>query len=539
MSVKIFGHINPDTDSIASAIALEALKRAMGMEARAYRLGPVNRETAYVLDRFDHELPPLLGDVRVQVSDLAYDRTPAMGPDASILKTFNFMKDHKIRTLPIIDEARKLLGIVTMRDISMALITGNYYRLSTSFRNVIDGLNARVYHQAHDQIEGNIMVAAYHYGTFKREVPLTPSTVMLVGDRFDVIERAIEHGVQLIIVTGGLEVSDHLMDLAIAHGVSLIGSPHDTYITSKLVNQLNYIHQIMKSKHLVTFRETAYLEELKEEMQTNQHSRYPVIDDQGGYLGTVARRHILNPGRKRVILVDHNEYGQSAEGIEEAEILEVVDHHKLGDLSTHVPICFRNMPVGSTNTIIYNLYREQGIAIEPGIAGLMIAGIISDTLYFKSPTTTDQDKRVVEELLKLVDLDLDAFALDMFREGTKIEGADVESLVMKDFKAFNLHGYKVGICQLFTLDTEHLFERKEEILEKLSSLHESKDHHLTLMMITDIIREGSYLLYEAQNERLLSLAFGGKMHQGRFVEGVVSRKKQTIPRLLEAFNVLG
>lgn len=537
MSIYVIGHKNPDTDSITSAITYSNLKKKLGYNTKPYRLGEMNLESKFVLDYFAVEPIQAIDNVKIQLQDLAFDKIKALTSDVSIRYTYNYMSENRVRTQPIVNESNELIGIVTMRDIAMSLISGNYYKINTSLENVSRDLEAEVLNEGDISIDGNILIMAYHYDTIKKQEEVDQDSIVIVGDRYDIIELCIKEQVKLIIITGNVKIPEHLTNLAKIYGVSMVRTQFDSYTTAKYINQVNFLSSIMITTP-ITFNAKDYLEDFKEEIQNQPHSNYPIIDDDHKYLGMVNRRHILNPGKKKVILVDHNEYRQSAEGLNEAEILEIVDHHKLGDISTTLPITFRNSPVGSTNTIVYQMYQEQGIVIEPKIAGLMIAGILSDTLLLKSPTTTTMDREAIKGLEKIIDIDINDFAMEMFKEGTSLTGQSTEEIFHKDFKEFHLYGEKVGIAQVFTLDIEDVFNRKEEFIEYIKDIFNSKEHYLTLLLVTDILNEGSYLLFEAQNKQLLSIAFDRRIEEGDYVENLVSRKKQVLPKIMKAINIL-
>lgn len=537
MSIYVIGHKNPDTDSITSAITYSNLKNELGFDTKPYRLGEMNLESKFVLDYFDVKRIKAIDNVKIQLRDLEFDKIQALSPDVSIRYTYNYMSENRVRTQPIINDSNELIGIVTMRDIAMNLISGNYYKINTSLENISGDLEAKILNDANNTIDGNILIMAYHYDTIKRQNEVDKDSIVIVGDRYDIIELCIKEQVKLIIITGNATIPEHLINLAKIYGVSMVRTDFDSYTTAKYINQVNYLSSIMIKKP-ITFNANDYLEDFKEEIQNHAHSNYPIVNDDQEYLGMVNRRHILNPGKKKVILVDHNEYRQSAEGLNEADILEIVDHHKLGDISTTLPIAFRNSPVGSTNTIVYQMYQEQNISIEPKIAGLMISGILSDTLLLKSPTTTLMDREAIKGLEKIIDIDIHDFAMKMFKKGTSLTGQSTEEIFHKDFKEFHLYGEKVGIAQVFTLDIEDVFNRKEDFIEYIKQIFNSKEHYLTLLLVTDILNEGSYLLFEAQNKQLLSIAFDRRIEEGDYVENLVSRKKQVLPKIMKAINIL-
>lgn len=537
-NVMIFGHRNPDTDSVTSAIALSYLKNQTQYNAMPCILGDLTKETEFVLDYFEVEHPKKIQNVKIQLKDLLYDRIMALEPSNSILTAYKHMNLYKIRTLPIVDSEGYLIGIVTMKDIAMSAIHGDLHTLNTTFSNIRSDLKAETLNYAHSDVNGKISITAFHDSSIIKEDIFGPDYIVITGDRFDIIEYAIQRKVQLIVVTGNKKIPELLIEKAAVSGVNMIKTPYDTYYTSKLINQTNFVSSIMQRERLVRFKENEYMENCREIIQTSKHSKFPLVDEKGKYLGIIGRTHFLNPTKKNVILVDHNEYAQSAEGLNEANVLEIIDHHKIGDISTSLPISFRNMPVGSTNTIIFQLFKEENIDIPKHIAGLMMSGIISDTLFLKSPTTTVFDEMAVDKLAEITGIKTDAFALDMFKNGTSLAGQSVTDVLFSDFKEFMLEGCKIAISQVFTLNFEEILDNQEQYLETIRTVHHDKDHYLTLMVITDIIKEGSYMLFESKNDSIMSLAFEKAVEQGTFINNCVSRKKQIIPKLINALNIL-
>ncbi len=537
-NVMIFGHKNPDTDSVTSAIALSYLKNQTQYHALPCVLGDLSKESEFVLDYFNVDYPHRIDDVKIQLKDLLYDRIMALEPSNSILTATKHMNDNKIRTLPIVDSEGYLIGIVTMKDIAMSAIHGDLHSLNTTFSNIKSDLKAETLNYAHSDVNGRISITAFHDNSIIEEDIFGQNTVVITGDRFDIIDYAIQRKVQLIIVTGNKKIPELLIEKAAVTGVNMLKTPYDTYYTSKLINQTNFVSSIMKRERLVRFKENEYLENCREIIQTSKHSKFPLIDEKGRYLGIIGRTHFLNPAKKNVILVDHNEYAQSADGLSEANVLEIIDHHKIGDISTSLPILFRNMPVGSTNTIIYQLFKEEQIEIPKEIAGLMMSGIISDTLFLKSPTTTVFDEMAVGKLAEITDIKADTFALEMFRKGTSLAGKSVSDVFFNDFKEFMLEGCKIAISQVFTLNFQEILDSQSVYLEAIKKVHYDKDHYLTLMVVTDIIEEGSYMLFESKNDSIMSLAFEKSVEQGTFINNCVSRKKQIIPKLINALNIL-
>ncbi|MDD2432345.1 MAG: putative manganese-dependent inorganic diphosphatase [Clostridia bacterium] len=534
--IYVFGHKSPDTDSVTSAIALSALKNKLGYDTEPGILGPLNKETKYVLDYFKVAYPRSIDNVKTQLRDLNYDQVTGIGPKQSILFAYKLMEENNIKVLPIVDKEHTLLGIVAMKDIAMGLIKGDFYHLETEIGNIVDALEGVLLTGDDLEIEGTISVISYYYDTMVKGHLLNENSIVIVGDRYDVIDHAITRGVKLVIVTGGKEIPDKYIDKAEKKGINLVLVKQSTYAAAKLLNQCNYVSSIMKTEDIVKFNENEYLDEVKEELVTNRHSQYPVVTEDNKYLGFVSRRHILKPNRKKVILVDHNEYAQSVEGLDEAEIIEVVDHHKIGDILTTTPIEFRNMPVGSTCTIVFNLFKENKVSLDKKIVGLLLAGIISDTLALKSPTTTSLDIEAVKELKELLKLDVKKFALAMFKAGTSLEGQSVSEIFYKDFKEFKVKEHKIGIGQVFTLDIEDIFNRKDEFLEFINDVQVKNDYYLTLLLITDILKKGSYLLFQGKENGIIADVFDTEAEQGIFIRDVVSRKKQVIPQVMAAVN---
>ncbi|SHH53525.1 putative manganese-dependent inorganic diphosphatase [Tepidibacter thalassicus] len=528
MSILVFGHKNPDTDSVTSAIAFSYLKNKLGFDTKPCVLGDLRKEAKFVLDYFKLSYPNSITNVKTQVKDLNYDKVKGITADFSILHAYKIMEHNNLKTLPVVNENNQLLGIITTKDIAMQLIKGDVHNIKTSLSNIASDLNGKILVNCHDIVNGKLSIIAFYYKTI--EGTLSEKDIIIVGDRYDIIEHAIASKVQLIIVTGGNEIPEKYLNSAKENNVSIISVPFDTYTTSKLINQTNFVSSIMKSD-ILKFEDSEYIDNIKDDMLSTNFRYYPVINKNNIFLGFMERKHLLNSNKKKVILVDHNELAQSAEGIEQAEILEIIDHHKIGGISTSVPINFRNMTVGSTCTIVYNMFKENNIEIPYEIAGILISGIISDTLLFKSPTTTDMDKKAVEELNKILNLDIEKYAMEMFKAGTSLEGYSIEQIVNMDFKEFNLEGLKTGIGQVFTLDTDAIFSKKDDFLNYINNT----EYDICLLAITDILKEGSYLLYKAE-DKLISTAFNVEGHQGVFVDGAVSRKKQLVPKLTEAIK---
>lgn len=534
MATLIFGHKNPDTDSVTSAISLSYLKNQMGIEAKPKVLGKIGKETKYILDYFKVKEPKLIKDVKIQLKDLEFEPIEGITTETSILKAFELMADDYIKVLPVLDEKQHLKGVVSMKDIAIGVIKKNIYDINNSLESITDDLKGKILVNGNKQIDGNIKIASLFHETLQGK--LGNDDVLITGDRYDIFAQAIESKIKLLIVTGGVGVPEEYLVSARENGVSVISVEQDTFTTSKLINQCNKVSTIMNT-NIIKFSCEEYLVDIKGEMEDSRVRNFPVIDRQNVFLGFVTKSHIINPQRKRVILVDHNEYEQSADGLREAEIVEVVDHHKVGNITTSMPINFRINPVGSTCTIVYNMFKENDVEIPHDMAGMMISGIISDTLLFRSPTTTDQDRIAVEGLNKILNLDLEKYAMDLFKAGTSLEGFSIEEIFYRDFKQFEIEGHKIGVGQVFTLDIDQILGRKDEYLEFMDQAHEENDFYLTLLVITDILKEGSYILFKSSQPRLIATAFDVEEVQGIFIEGMVSRKKQVVPNITKAIHL--
>lgn len=534
MATLIFGHKNPDTDSITSAIALSYLKNQLGYNTKPYSLDLINRETKYVLDFFGVEEPETIENVKIQLQDLELDFTEGISPDKSIIDVFNLFKNKNIKTVPVIDDNNHLIGIVTMNDIASGFINSNIYKLDTKLTNLVSCLGGKILTRANENVQGTIAVIAYYIESAIKE--LSGHDIVIVGDRYDVIEEAINARVKLIVITGGKEIPKKYVEMAEKNGVSMVSVDKDTYTTAKLINQSNLISNIMRSEGVVRFNEDEYLTEVMEEMISSNYRNYPVVNQNGQYLGLINKNELINPHKKKIILVDHNEYSQSADGIKEAEIIEVVDHHKIGDIATDIPINFRNYPVGSTCTIIYTMMKESNVQIPYKIAGLLLSGLISDTLMLKSPTTTDIDREVLKELNNILKLDIEKFTLEMLKAGTSLEGFTEKEVFHQDFKEFNIEEYKIGISQVFTLDIESILSKKNNFLDYIQKIQKQNEYYFTLMVVTDVLKEGSYLFFNPENKKIIEKAFEVDPLEGVFIKDVLSRKKQVVPKISQVLR---
>ncbi|MDK2794370.1 MAG: manganese-dependent inorganic pyrophosphatase [Caldanaerobacter sp.] len=535
-TVYVCGHKNPDTDSICSAIAYAHLKRITeGINAIPVRLGPINRETKFVLDYFGIEEPIFIENVYTQVQDIKFDKPLIFKENTSMFEAWNAMMEKNIRTLAVVDDENKLIGIATVGDLAKAYLSSAHelskYRIP--IENLLATLKGEILLRYLDYIEGNILVAAMSKENVLKRIK--EGDTLIVGDREDIQEAAIQKGVKALIITGNNQVSEKILDLAKKHEVTIIKVSPDTFDTVKLLNQSIPLSYVIKKEDIVSFRLTDYIDDVKEVMLKYRYRNFPVLDEEERVVGLLGRRHILDYERKNVILVDHNEFSQAVEGIEQARILEIIDHHRLGTIETDQPILFRNHPVGSTATIINRLYEEKGLIPDPKIAGIMCAAILSDTLVFKSPTCTPEDVRAAKKLAEIAEIDINEFGNQMFKAGTSLEGKTVEEIFYTDFKEFTVNKYKIGIGQVNTLADPG--ELKKDLISFMEKVRSDKGYDILLLMLTDIINEGSEILFVGDNKELLERAFDVKIQNNSFyLPYVISRKKQVLPPLVKAIN---
>ena len=531
----IFGHQKPDTDSITSAIALSYLKNKLGEKTIPCTLGSLNKETSFALKYFNVREPKRLDSVKLQVKDVNYLKNHFITTHFSIIDTFNYMMDNKITTLPIINtETKKLLGIVSMKDISKDQISGNINKLKTSYNNILAAINGIEVLRFNEEIYGNIMIGSYSKETILNDVNLNHETILIMGNRYDVLNHAIDNGVLCIIITGNEQIDNHLLEKAKNNKVNIIRTKSDTFFTSKHIGLSNYISTILNNKDVITFNEKDTLDYVKQVANEVKYSNYPIINYDNECLGVLRLGDIDDVNRKKVILVDHNEFEQSVEGLDQADIIEIIDHHKIGSIGTKAPINFRNMPVGSTNTILYLLYKEHNITIPKDIAGIMMSGILSDTLILKSPTSTKFDEEALNELSKIACVDFEKYGMEMFKAASSLDGMTKEQVLFSDFKNFTIGENKVGIGQILTLDIDQIKKVENEYIDLLNKEAENKGYDIIALFITDIINQGSYIYFNDKSKEIWKKVFGiSLIDEGYFINGCISRKKQIVPNLMK------
>lgn len=536
--VYIFGHKKPDTDSVAGAISFAYLKRKLGINAEARILSEVNKETIYALNRFGFEVPKYLNDVKVELKDIKYNKNYYANQNDSIFSVYNTFNEHGITGIPLVDDHKKFVGYVSLKELANELIKGDTNEINAKFMDIVDVLNASSYYKFDDFISGNVLAVALPFAQFSDFINIYEDTILICG-RDSIIEDAVKHKARLIIVVANKELTKEEIDLIRYNKVNVIVTPYDTFKTSRLITLANPIKTIKRSSSAVCFGPNDYLTDFVEISNKLKHTNYPIVNSKGycdGMLRLIDTNLIT---RKKVILVDHNEPSQSADGLNEADILEIVDHHNIGKISTLLPINFRNMSVGSVNTIIYTLYKENNIEIPSDIAGVMLSGIISDTLLLASPTTTELDKQVAKDLANIAEVDLYKYGKELLKSGVSNDGLTINEIVYKDFKSYATGEVKFGIGQVFTTDFKEYSDRLNEYVDELNHIAENNDYKVACLFVTDILENNSYLLFNDGAKEYLNDAYElSDIKEGEKLMGVISRKKQMVPPIMGVLEKL-
>lgn len=536
--VYVSGHRNPDTDSICSAIAYSYLLKAINRyNAMPVRLGEVNRETEYVLKRFDVEIPVLLKTVKQKVEDLNYDKVTVFSKELTLKTAWDLMKQQNVKSAPILDDHGQLLGLLSTSNIVEGFMekwdSSLLKDAHTPIENVIDTLEASILYLNHDlkTISGDLHIAAMRGEEAKKRIK--PGDIVIVGgDRDDAVNSLIEAQVSLIILTGSLELEKDMLDKLKDKGISVISTPFNTYLTSQQIIQAIPVEYIMQKGDLKIFTTDDTLDHVKEVMSETRFRSYPVLDLNNRCVGSISRFALLKGLRKKVILVDHNERGQSIPGIEEADILEIVDHHRVADIQTVGPLLFRGEPLGSTATIVTKMFEEFDVEIPQAIAGILLGAVVSDTLLFKSPTCTPTDTKIARKLAKIAQVDIQEFAMDMFKAGTSLAGKTVEEIFNQDFKKFLFENGTVGVGQVNTMDIEGFAEYKAEMLEYMTKFAQDNNLDFVALLLTDVINANSEIFAAGPKAYLVEQAFNIKLNDSQAtLKGVISRKKQVVPAI--------
>lgn len=540
--IYVIGHKNPDTDSICSAIAYADLRQKVtGQVHEAKRAGHVNDETAYVLDRFGVEAPKLLTDVRLQVRDLDIHEMPGLKPNASIRDTWERMRQEQAKTLPIVKDD-ELVGVVSTGDIAKSYMdvydSEILSKARTQYRNIVKTLDGT-------------MITGNEHGYFMRgkvaigasspnlmEEFIEKDDLVILGDLEEAQACAVNIDASCMVICKDAEVSPKLIQKAKEQSIVIIQTPYDTFTTARLINQSIPVKFYMTAGPLTMFRMNDYVDDIKDIMAKKRFRDFPILDRHGRFKGFISRRRFLGASKKKVILVDHNERSQAVDGIEEAEIIEIIDHHRLGDIETVSPITFRNQPVGCTATIINQMYEENELEVPREIAGLLCGAIISDTLLFRSPTCTPLDERTAKKLAKISDIDLEQMAQEMFNAGSNLKGKSAEDICFQDFKQFTVNDTIFGVGQITSMSKEELAAIRDMMTEHLPKVLEAHNLNMIYFMLTDILAESTELLCVGTGARGIALRAFDLPDNAKslILKGVVSRKKQLIPVLVETMQ---
>ena len=537
--VFVIGHRNPDTDSICSAIAYAALKNKTDDGVFVpKRAGEVNNETKYVLDFFDVETPEFIGHVGTQVKDVEIKPTPSLNEGISLKNAWNKMRDLRESTMPIVNDG-VLEGIISVKDIATANMDIYETRIlaisHTKYTNVLDAIDGTmIVGDSEEEItKGKILIGAANPDLLENYVE--DGDMLLTGNRFENQLCGIEMNAGCIVVCTGAPISKTIQKLAKENNCKIISTPHDTLMVARLISQSAPVRYFMKKDHLITFSREDFISDIRDTLAKIRHRDFPVLDRDGKYCGMLSRRSLLNMDNKKIILVDHNEKGQAVDGIDEAEILEIIDHHRLGSMETALPVFFRNQPVGCTGTIIYDLYQENNVEVDKKIAGLLCSAIISDTLMFRSPTCTPKDKKAAEELAKIAGIEIQEHAEKMFRAGSSLADKTPEEIFYQDFKKFSGNDKNFGAGQISSMDKTEL----EQLRPKIAAYMEGavKEGEMLFFLLTNILTESSDLVFAGEGAKeLVETAFGEPQENWVHVPGLVSRKKQFVPSVLHVLQ---
>ena len=541
--VWVVGHKNPDTDSICAAIAYANLKNQTdGNRYEAKRAGELNEETKYVLDTFGVKSPGLITDVGAQVKDIEIRKTPGVSGKISLKRAWEMMKEQNVVTLPVTDKENNLEGLIITGDIATSYMdvydNSILSRAKTQYQNIVDTLDGTMLcgNEHAYFMKGKVVVGSANPETMEQF--LEDDDLVIMGNRYDAQICALESNASCIVIAGSPQVPKTIVKMAEEKHCVLITTDYDTYTAARLINQSMPIKFFMRREQLVTFETEEYIDEVREIMSKEKHRGFPVLDEDGKYIGMISRRNLLNMKKKQLILVDHNEKTQAVDGIGGADILEIIDHHRIGSLETMSPVFFRNQPLGCTATIIYQMYQEQKVAIDKKVAGLLCSAILSDTLMYRSPTCTPLDKAVAEELAQIADINIEEHAKAMFQAGSDFGSKTPEEIFYQDFKTFSQDGVEFGVGQLSAMTQEELEQVRDKLLPYLRDVLVERKIEMVFVMLTNIIEETTYLICAGEKaddlvEKAYHVHKEGDYH---VLKGVVSRKKQLIPMFMSAMQ---
>ncbi len=536
--IYTIGHRNPDTDSICSAIGYAHLKQAMGQNVVPARAGKINAETKFALEHFKVEQPLLLTDLYPRVKDITMDCKIVVKQHDTLRHLGEVMRAHDLKSVPVTDSKGLLVGIVTVSDLAkryfQELGMQNLADMRVRYRDIIAATDSKVLVSGEEGefIRGNVRIAAGSINMIKNVI--NEDDIVLVGDRHDeTMIDIVNQGISCLIITGSGRVSADVIEAAEKRNIFVLSTPYDTYTVARLINQCVPIRRIMHADP-VTFKPLDMLSDIKGTMEDTNYRNYPVIEN-GRLVGVISRDNLMVPEREKVILVDHNERGQAVEGIEEAKVVEIIDHHRLGGIQTSEPIYTHAEPVGCTATIVANMHWQNDVEIPVSIAGLLLSAIISDTVLFKSPTCTAYDRKTAERLAEIAGVDIQAYGMEMLKAGSGIGDMTPAEIAKNDLKEFQIGDYRIIVSQISVMDTKEVLDLEPQLIDAMTKICEKEGFDMSLVMVTDILEEATYLLYAGSPKTLIGEAFK-KDASGThvYLPGVMSRKKQIIPPLSEA-----
>lgn len=535
--VYVFGHQKPDTDAVASAISAAFL---MNQKYKEYKfipriLGKISKETEFVLNKFNVETPKFLNDVKLKVKNISYRKDFYIHEDNSIKDAYDFITEHSTSGVPIVDHNLKVKSVITLKDIAKLLMNLST-SLDTTMDNILKAINGRIVNKVDEKIVGNIFITSYRSTTFREKEILKKEDIVVTGDRHSIIEQAVTSKVKMLILTNGNYMKEEHLALAIKNDINVIKTDLSIFEVMQLLKLSNSLKSY-KGNDVVCLYENDFSERIEELEKKYNYTNLPVIDKDDKCLGLLRYNETFEINKVKVLLVDHNEKNQSVEGLDEADIIEIIDHHKLGNVSTDKPINLRCMTLGSTCTVLYLMYKEQNINIPIDIKGIMLSAILSDTLCLKSPTTTKIDEEVVHELSKELDINYEEYALEMFTEGSDLSDKDPEDIVTQDFKRFTMDDHLIGVGQVFVIGMDAIKEKQPFLKEALENVKKAGDFYATTLFVTDILTSTSYLYYTDSFKDELEKAFKVEnLEQGYSLPEIVSRKKQIIPKIMEVYK---
>ena len=535
--IYIFGHKNPDTDTVCSSIAYANLKNKLGFNAEPRILSPLNPETKFVLNKFNLEEPAYLNDVKVKIKDVKFHKNYLINENRPIIEAFNMMNKNSITGIPLVDDNKKLTGYVSLKEVANEMIFNESIKINTSFDDLVQILESKEFIKCDDMIEGYAHAATFDDASFIRDIPLDNESILIVGDRASIINYALTSKVKLIIVVKDKKLTKEQKKIAKENHINVICSPKSSFKIARVLCLANPIKSIKRGGSVITFNKEDYLTDFNEATSKLKHTNYPIIDSDNTCLGMLRTIDAHEISKKKIILVDHNMVGQSVDGLYEADLLEIVDHHNIGDINTTNPINFRNMAVGSSCTIVYFLYRENNIKITKDIAGVLLSGIISDTLMLKSPTTTEVDKVVAKELAHIAKLNINTYGLELLESGVSIEGMTPSDIIFKDFKIYNVNERSMVVGQVFTTDYKEYARIENELVEELDKVQANHDYAACVLFVTNFLTNDSNVLYAHKCEDIVATAFNVRhIEEGFLLKDVVSRKKQIVPNLMDVLE---